>query len=204
MMIGRRARKKAIGVAFFGSALLTLSACVSFGGKAPISMLTLKADATVAAGTNKSGMAKDALVVLIPDVPRKLDTNRVPVSIDAGNIAYLKDSVWADKPAVLMQQLLSETLTAKNGTFILNQVETAGKAENYLSGQLVEFGIDASTMEAVALFDAVRIRKGVPIEKRRFEAREGLSKIEPAQASEALNGAANKVASAVADWLAAR
>lgn len=203
-MIGRRARKKAIGVAFFGSTLLTLSACVSFGGKAPISMLTLKADASVAAGTNKSGMAKDALVVLIPDVPRKLDTNRVPVSIDAGNIAYLKDSVWADKPAVLMQQLLSETLAAKNGTFILNQVETAGKAENFLSGQLVEFGIDASTMEAVALLDAVRIRKGVPIEKRRFEARQGLAKIEPAQASEALNGAANKVASAVADWMAAK
>jgi cholesterol transport system auxiliary component len=204
MMLGSRARKKAVGVAFVGSALLTLSACVSFGGRAPVSMLTLKADVSVAAGTSKSGMAKDALVVLIPDVPRKLDTNRVPVSIDAGNIAYLKDSVWADKPAILIQQLLAETLAAKNGIFILNQVETAGKAENYLSGQLVEFGIDASAMEAVAVFDAVRIRKGVPIEKRRFEARQGLAKIEPAQASEALNGAANKVASAVADWLAAK
>jgi cholesterol transport system auxiliary component len=204
MMFGSRSRKRAITAAFIGSALLSLSACVSFGGKAPISMLTLKADAAVAAGANKSGMAKDALVVLIPDVPRKLDTNRVPVAIDTGNIAYLKDSVWTDKPAVLMQQLLSETLAAKNGAFILNEVETAGKAENYLSGQLVEFGIDAPAMEAVAVFDAVRIRKGVPIEKRRFEAREGLSKIEPAQASEALNGAANKVASAVADWLAAK
>lgn len=203
-MFGSRGKKTVLAKALAASALLSLSACVSFGGDAPISMLTLKADTAVAAGANKSGMAKDALVVLIPDVPRKLDTNRVPVSIDTGNIAYLKDSVWADKPAVLMQQLLSETLTAKNGTFILSQVETAGKAENYLSGQLVEFGIDASTMEAVALFDAVRIRKGVPIEKRRFEAREGLSKIEPAQASEALNGAANKVASAVADWLAAK
>jgi cholesterol transport system auxiliary component len=204
MMFGSRSRKRAITAAFIGSALLSLSACVSFGGKAPISMLTLKADAAVAAGANKSGMAKDALVVLIPDVPRKLDTNRVPIAIDTGNIAYLKDSVWTDKPAVLMQQLLSETLAAKNGAFILNEVETAGKAENYLSGQLVEFGIDAPAMEAVAVFDAVRIRKGVPIEKRRFEAREGLSKIEPAQASEALNGAANKVASAVADWLAAK
>ncbi len=203
-MIGSRAQKRAMMAALAGSALLSLSACISFGGKAPISMLTLEAESSVAAGTKNSGMAKDALVVLIPDVPRKLNTNRVPVATGSGTIAYLKDGVWADKPAVLVQQLLAETLTAKNGTFILNEVETAGRAENYLSGQLVEFGIEAPTMEAVAIFDAVKIRKGVPIEKRRFEAREGLSKIEPAKAGEALNGAANKIASAVAEWLAAK
>lgn len=184
-------------------ATAALSACVSLGSEPPASMLTLAADVSVTAGASKSGQAKDALVVLIPEVPRKLDTNRVPVQINAGNIAYLKDSVWADKPAILLQQLLAETLAAKNGTLILSEVETAGRAENYLSGQLVEFGIDEGGMEVVAIFDAVRIRKGSPIEKRRFVAREGLSKIEPAQAGEALNVAANRLAGEIAGWLAA-
>jgi cholesterol transport system auxiliary component len=204
MMMAKPVWHKANSLALGSALLLGLSGCVSFGGKAPISMLSLTADATVAAGANKVGAAKDALVILIPTVPRKLDTNRVPVQIDASNVAYLKDSVWTDKPAILMQQLLSETLAAKNGVLVLSESETAGKAENYLSGQLVEFGIDAAGMEAVAVYDAVRIRKGQPIEKRRFEAREALVKIEPSQASQALNGAANKLASDVAAWLAAR
>lgn len=166
-------------------------------------MLTLTATSTVTAGESKTGMAKDAMVVLIPEVPRKLDTNRVPVQINTGNIAYLKDGVWTDKPAILMRHLLAETLAAKNGTLILSEVETAGKAENYLSGQLVEFGIDEASMEAVAIFDAVRIRKGQPVEKRRFDAREGLTKIETGEAGEALNAVANKIAEDVATWLSA-
>lgn len=190
----------------FATAVLTasiLSSCVSLGGEVPVSMLTLSADTGIAAGTSKSGQAKDALVILTPEVPRKLDTNRVPVRMNAENFAYLKDSVWADKPAVLVQQLLAETIAAKNGTLILSEVETAGKADNYLSGQLVEFGIDEAGMEAVVIFDAVWIRKGGPIEKRRFVATQGLSKIGSRQAGEALNIAANKLAGDVATWLAA-
>lgn len=184
-------------------AALALPSCVSLSGKAPTSMLTLTANSTVTAGTSNTGLAKDAMVVLVPEVPRKLDTNRVPVQINAGNIAYLKESVWTDKPAILMRQLLAETLAAKNGTLILSEVETAGKAENYLSGQLVEFGVDESGMEAVAIFDAVRIRKGQPVEKRRFDARKDLTKIEPEEVGEALNVVANKIAEDVATWLSA-
>lgn len=191
---------KALTISVLATA--ALSACVSLGGEAPVSLLTLSAESSVAAGTSKSGAAKDALVVLAPEVPRKLDTNRVPVQIDAGNVAYLKDSVWTDKPAILMQQLLAETLSAKNGTLILSEVETAGKAERYLSGQLVEFGIDEAAMEAVVVLDAVHIRRGGAIDKRRFEAREAVSEIKPRPAGEALNSAANKLADEVATWLA--
>lgn len=184
-------------------ATLVLPSCVSLSGKAPTSMLTLTANSTVTAGASNTGLAKDAMVVLVPEVPRKLDTNRVPVQINAGNIAYLKESVWTDKPAILMRQLLAETLAARNGTLILSEVETAGKAENYLSGQLVEFGVDESGMEAVAIFDAVRIRKGQPVEKRRFDARKDLNRIAPEEVGEALNAVANKVAEDVATWLSA-
>lgn len=179
-----------------------LSACVSFESKAPVAMLTLSAEAGVIAGSNISGQAQEALVVLAPQVPRKLDTNRIAVRIDAGTVAYLKDSIWADKPAMLVQQLLAETLSAKNGRLVLSEEETGSRAEKYLTGQLVEFGIDESRMEAVAIFDAVHIRKGSPIMKRRFEAREEMAKIQPREAGHALNIAANRLADEVAAWLA--
>ena len=183
------------------AATITLPSCVSLGGAAPSSMLTLTATDKVADATSKTGMAKDAMIIRVPEVPRTLDTNRVPVQMASGSVAYLKNSVWTDKPAVLMQQLFVETIAARNGILILSEVETAGKAENYLSGQLVEFGIDESGMEAVATFDAVRIRKGQPIEKRRFQAREAISEIEPVAAGRALNAIANKIALDVSSWL---
>ena len=197
-------RFKELGSIFVAScAALLLSACVSLGTKAPISLLTLSSDATVSPGASKVGMPKDALVILVPEVTRKLDTNRVPVQVDAGNIAYLKDSVWADKPAILFQQLIAETVSAKNGTLILSEVETSGKAEHFLSGQLIEFGIDSTSMEAVVIFDAVKMSKGKPIEKRRFQARESVTRIEPGEAGAALNSSANKIAAEIASWLAA-
>jgi cholesterol transport system auxiliary component len=203
-MMKSHRRFKELGFVFAASCgALLLSACVSLGSKAPISLLTLSSDAAVSPGASKIGMPKDALVILVPEVPRKLDTNRVPVQVNAGNIAYLKDSVWADKPAILFQQLIAETVSAKNGTLILSEVETSGKAEHFLSGQLLEFGIDSAAMEAIVIFDAVKISKGKPVEKRRFQVREAVAQIEPGDAGAALNSSANKIAAEIASWLAA-
>lgn len=183
------------------SAVLALSACVSFGSKAPPQLLVLTASETVAGGTIKSGEAKDALVVLIPDAPRKIETTRVPVQIDDSSIAYLKDAVWADKPTRLMQSLLSETIRAKTGRLVLNEPDTSGKAEQFLSGELAEFGISAGGSEAVVVYDAVKLVKGKAVETRRFEAREPVAAVEPIYAGSALNKAANRVAAEVATWV---
>lgn len=180
--------------------IMALGACVSFGAKAPASMLVLTADKVVSAGAARTASAADALVVLTPEVPRKLDTNRVPVQIDASSIAYLKDAFWADKPARLMQLLLAETISAKTGNLVLNEVDAGGKAVRYLSGSLLEFGIDGATNEAVVVYDAVKIVRGSATEKRRFESRRPLTAIEPAPAGSALNAAANDVAGQIADW----
>jgi cholesterol transport system auxiliary component len=180
--------------------LIMLGACVSFGGKAPVSMLVLTADNVVAAGAARTAAVADALVIQIPQVPRKLDNNRVPVQIDASSIAYLKDAFWADKPARLMQMLLVETVSAKSGNLVLNEVDAGGKATRYLSGSLLEFGIDATTNEAVVVYDMVKIIRGSATEKRRFEARRPVNAIAPAPAGAALNAAANDVASQIADW----
>ena len=190
-------------MAIIALAALSLAGCVSFGGKAPPTLLVITADAKVQNGTAKTGEAADGMIVLMPDVPRKLDTNRVPVQIDDGSIAYLKDAFWADKPARLMQTLLIETLSAKTGKLILSEVEAGGKAGSYLSGNLSEFGIDARSNQAVVAYDAVRIVRGKPIQKQRFEAHEAVAAIEPNAASDALNTAANKIAADVAAWIAA-
>ncbi|WP_295495502.1 ABC-type transport auxiliary lipoprotein family protein [Sphingorhabdus sp. EL138] len=180
--------------------IMALGACVSFGGKAPASMLVLTADNVVAAGTARTASVADALVIQIPQVPPKLDTNRVPVQIDASNIAYLKEAFWADKPARLMQMLVAETVSAKSGNLVLNEVDAGGKAVRYISGSLLEFGIDAETSEAVVVYDVVKIIRGSATEKRRFEARRPVTAIAPAPAGAALNAAANDVAGQIADW----
>lgn len=180
--------------------LIMLGACVSFGGKAPVSMLVLTSDNVVAAGAARTAAVADALVIQIPQVPRKLDNNRVPVQIDASSIAYLKDAFWADKPARLMQMLLVETVSAKSGNLVLNEVDAGGKATRYLSGSLLEFGIDVTTNEAVVVYDMVKMIRGSATEKRRFEARRPVNAIAPAPAGAALNAAANDVASQIAEW----
>jgi cholesterol transport system auxiliary component len=184
-----------------GALALTLGACVSFGGKAPPSLLVLTAANSVANGTAKSGAAGDALIVLLPEASRKLDSNRVPVQIDDSSIAYLKDAVWADKPSRLMQSLLMETIAAKTGRLVLNETDAGGKATQYLSGSLLEFGVDASASEAVVVYDAVRLVRGQTVEKKRFEARRSVSAVEPGPTGIALNAAANDVAVQVSDWI---
>lgn len=195
-------RKIATKLALPLSLAIALGGCVSFGGKAPPSLLVLTPQQSVAQGTAVSGDAKDALIVLIPEVPQKLQTNRVPVQIDSSNIAYLTDAVWADKPARLMQMLLMETIAAKNGRLVLNEVSAGGKAQNFLAGSLLDFGLDATRNEAVVVYDAVRLRGGMTIEKRRFEARESVVEMKPGAAGAALNQAANSVAIDIAAWLA--
>ena len=180
--------------------ILSLGACVSFGTKAPPSMLVLTANSSVPTGKVRTASASDVLVIQMPAAPRKLDTNRVPVQIDASSIAYLKDAFWADKPARLMQQLLSETVSAKTGNLVLSEVDAGGKAARFISGSLLEFGVDAATNEAVVVFDAVKITRGNPTGKRRFEARRPVAAVEATSVGTALNEAANDVALQIAEW----
>lgn len=183
------------------SGALLISSCVSFGGKAPPSMLVLTAAKSVTKGTGKSGLPTEALIVTLPEAPRKLETARLPVQVNASNIAYLKDAIWADKPARLMQQLLMEVIAAGNSRLVLNEGDAGGRANEMLSGSLLEFGLDSQSNQAIVVFDAVRIRSGKPVEKKRFEVRKPVSAILPGPASEALNEAANQIATEIATWI---
>lgn len=178
-----------------------LSACVSFGGaEPPPFLLSLTSNMQVDAGAVHAGPRAGALVVQLPSTPQKLNSLRVPVQTGATGIAYLKEATWVDKPARLFQGLLAETIAAKNNRLVLTPVQAQGKADTYLSGALVNFGLDGPSLTVTVTYDAVKMREGKPVEKRRFEVSETVFAAEAAPVGEALNNAANQVVLEVAEW----
>ncbi|RZM04915.1 MAG: ABC transporter, partial [Sphingomonas sp.] len=118
------------------------------------------------------------------------------------SLAYVKDAQWSEQPARLFARLTSDTIAARTGRVVLNQVQAVTEGNDDLSGELRRFGLDATTNEAVVTFDAALSRQGRPgTEKRRFEARVPVAVIDAASTGPALNQAANQVATEVADWV---
>ena len=106
-----------------------------------------------------------------------------------------------DKPARLFQDLLSETIAARNGRLVLTAAEAGGLAETYVTGELVNFGLDGPSLTVTVTYDAVKMTKDKPVVKKRFEASESVFAAEPGPVGEGLNRAANKVAADVAEWV---
>lgn len=181
------------------AALLLLGGCVSFGPKAPPTLFDLTADSPAPAGAGQSGTLASALVVEVPEAPLALNVTRVPVQIDASNLAYVKDAGWVERPARLFQRLLAETIRAKGSRLVLESEPGTGASE-VLSGRLLAMGFDAPSNMAVVRFDAMRTGKGGTVSVRRFEATQGAS-AKPEVLGPALNRAANDVARQVAEWV---
>lgn len=183
---------------------VSLSACVSFGGKAPPFLLTLDADAAPAAGQVRTAADAATLTILIPTAPQKLRTVRIPVQQDGTSIAYVKDAQWVEAPPRLFQRLVSETVAARTSRVVLDEGQYLTAPGEQLAGQLMEFGVDARTGEAVVVYQAMLVSTaGKSVTQRRFEAREAIGgKVEAKPVGEALTRAANKVAADVAGWLA--
>ena len=179
-----------------------LGGCVSFGGAAPPPfLLSLTSASQVDAGDVRAGPRAGALVIQSFSTPEKLNNIRVPVQTGATAITYLKNATWVDKPARLFQSLLGETIAAKNNRLVLTPAQARGDADTYLSGELVNFGLDGPSLTVTVTFDAVKVREGKPIEKRRFEAQESVLAAEAGPVGDALNSAANKVVLEVANWV---
>ncbi|WP_173207957.1 ABC-type transport auxiliary lipoprotein family protein [Sphingopyxis sp. BSNA05] len=184
------------------AATSALGACVSFGGaEPPPSLLTISPDQKLSAGAVQSGPQTGSLVVALPASPQKLNTIRVPVQTSGTGIAYLKDAVWVDKPARLFQDLLSETIAANNNRLVLTATEAGGNAQTYITGELVDFGLDGPSLTVTVTYDAVKMVVDKPVEKKRFQASEKVYAAEPNPVGEGLNRAANRVASEVAEWV---
>ena len=181
-----------------------LTGCIGLGGKTPPFLLTLDADAAPPAGTARTAAEAATLTILIPTAPQKLRTPRIPVQQDDASVAYVKDAQWVEAPQRLFQRLLSETVAAKTPLVVLDEGQYLTAPGEQLASQLLEFGVDARTNEAVVSLQAMRVAAGgKTVTQRRFEVREPIGgKIEAKPVGEALTRAANKVATDVAAWLA--
>ncbi|CAN5437085.1 hypothetical protein BH11PSE5_BH11PSE5_01900 [soil metagenome] len=183
-------------------AALSLSACVSFGGNAPAQLLTLTSDARVATGTVRTGAPGTSITVMDPDTPKKLDTVRVPVQVDAVSVAYIKDAQWVDSPRHLFQKMLSETIAASGTAIVLDSGQYSADPGKRLLGELIDFGVDARTSMAVVTYDATLAPGGgAPVLRKRFSASVPVSAIHAASVGAPINQAANKVAAEVAAWV---
>ena len=185
--------------------LLALAGALALGGcglgpKVPPVLMRLTSDAAVAAGARSTATGA-AITVVAPSVGEELNTARVPVRTGATQVAYLKDAQWVEEPGALFARLLSETIAARTGRVVLDPKQFTFDPGQRLSGTLHSFGIQADTMEAVAIYDAALARGPENVETRRFEARIPVAAITPAAAAEALNRAANQLAGEVAAWV---
>lgn len=181
---------------------LMLSGCISLTSEPPESLLTLSATSTVPSGAQTSGTSANAIRVMEPQVEQRLNVNRVPVQVNATEIAYLKDAVWVERPARLFQRLLAETLRARTGRLVVDGDDPGLGEVALLRGTLREFGFDAQSMSVIVRFDATRAGEDGTVETRRFESVQPGIAAEAGTVSDALNRGANDVAGQVAEWFA--
>jgi cholesterol transport system auxiliary component len=163
--------------------------------------MTLSPAQSRAAAATRSAGEGEAITVVVPTVPRELATLRVPVHQSELAVAYLKNAQWVEMPANLFARLVSETIAATTGRVVLDPSQFTFDPGQRLTGTLQRFGLDATRMEVVAIYDAALARQGGGITSRRFEARVPVAAADAANVSPALNQAANQVATEVAAWI---
>ena len=179
---------------------LALSGC--FGGaKVPDTLMTLNPAQVRTAAATRSAAAGEAITVVVPSVPRELETLRVPVHETELGVSYLKNAQWIEMPAELFARLVSETIAATTSRVVLDPKQFTFDPGQRLTGTLQRFGLDAGRMEVVAIFDAALARQGGGITSRRFEARVPVTTADAASVAPALNQAANQVAAEIATWV---
>ena len=179
---------------------LALSAC--FGGASvPDQLLTLTAAEGRPAATPRDAGAGEASTVVDPTVPQALRTTRVPVYVDDTTIQYLKDAVWVENPGPLFGRLVGEVIAARTGRVVLDSRQFSHDPGTQLTGQLLKFGLDPTSMEVVVVYDAAIDRGATGISTNRFESRVSVAESSPAAVAPALNQAANQVAEQVAAWV---
>lgn len=183
------------------TAPLLLAGCISFGPEAPAMLFDLTPEIRAAAGSEATGLVEQAIGVSEVDAPRKLAVMRIPVQVDATNIAYLQDAQWVERPSRLFSSLLAETLRASTSRMVIDSGNSQFVPETQLSGTLREMGYDAATQSVIVRFDATLTEPNGLRRTQRFESI--LSGVAPDALSvgPALNRAANDVAGQVASWV---
>ena len=179
---------------------LALAGCFG-GGSAPSELLTLTPSQVRTATGPRSAAEGRMISVTTPTAPHAMNNNRIPVYVSDTIIQYLKDAYWVDEPTELFRNLLSETVAAQTDYVVVDPALYTQTAGSTLSGQMLRFGLDPTTMEAVVQFEAAISRPNQTVVTNRFEARVPVAEATREAVAPALNAAANQVAGQVAAWL---
>jgi cholesterol transport system auxiliary component len=182
------------------AAIFALSGCISFGEDPPETLFNLS-PAIAESETAITGTVENALIVEEPSASQRLAVTRVPVQVDASNVAYLQEALWVERPTRLMQALVAETVRARTGRIVFEGDDTDATGGTLLSGRLLEMGYDARDGSVIVRFDALLHREGRDTVARRFESRIPGIAPEANAVGPALNQAANDVAGQIADWI---
>ncbi len=180
---------------------LSLTGCLSLGGKSPEALIALTSDESAPTGVMASGTASNAIVILDPDADRRIDVDRVPVQVTPSSVAYLKDAVWVERPTRQFRRLLAETVRARATRVVVEGSDFEVTGSTKVSGRLVQMGYDAGAQAVVVRFDAMVEERGGAVRSRRFEAKVPGVAAEAAAVGPALNQAANQVAKEAAGWI---
>jgi len=180
---------------------LSASACLSFGAKTPPVLLRLSAETPRTATAARTASAGESITVVTPAIGQELKTPRVPVRTGTTDVAYLPDAQWVEIPNALFGRLLAETISSRTGRVVLDAGQTTFDPGTRLTGTLAYFGLQADSLEAVAIYDAALARGADAVETRRFEARVPVAAIDSPSAAIGLNQAANRIAADVAAWV---
>jgi cholesterol transport system auxiliary component len=188
-------------------ASLVVAGCgplVQLGGNAPTpdALLVIRSTAAMAdyAGPTAIG---DTLGVAVPDVPAELQTLRLPVQVSGSTVQYLAGANWSEQPGRQFQRLLADTLAGAGVTVLDTRGGNVAPARQ-LTGHLREFGLDVRSKPVVRVrYDAQLAgpRGAGTVALKSFVAEEAVANQQPAAVADALNRAANRLASDVANWV---
>ncbi len=171
------------------------------GGKPPTTLVTLSPEAVEPAQMSHNVAAAQAVTISVPAVPKELTAVRVPVQLTPTDVQYVANLQLVDTPARLFQGLLSETVRRTTDRVVLNPAQSTLDPGLRVSGELQNFGYDASKGEVVVTYDATLANAaGNGVVTRRFSASapaDGTA----ATVGPALNRASNQVALDVAKWI---
>lgn len=179
----------------------SLSGLMGGGGKPPVTLQTLTPEAADPGPIERSANAGQAVTIAVPAIAKELRTVRVPVQLTPTDVQYVTNLQWVDTPDRLFQSLLAETVRRTSNRVVLDTGQTTLDPGLLVSGELQRFGYDASTGQAVVVYDAsLSTAGGNRVDTRRFTATapaDGTG----ASVGPALNHAANQVALDVAKWI---
>ena len=179
----------------------SLSSLMGGGGKAPLTLQTLTAEAPDPGNVVRNAAAGQAVTIQTPLISNELNTLRVPVQLSPTDVQYVTNLQWVDTPNKLFQALLEETVRRTTNRVVIDPNQTGLDPGVIVHGELERFGYDAQTGQAVVAYNAsLSSPDGTQVQTRRFVATAPADGTGPS-VGPALNRAANEVAQQVAQWI---